>query len=46
VSRIGRGSPDRPQCTGAAKRCRFDRVGIMLAASASGRGRPMVEVGR
>jgi hypothetical protein len=40
VSRIGRGGPDRPQCADAAKRGRFDRVGIMLAATASGRRRP------
>jgi hypothetical protein len=40
VSRIGRGGPDRPQCADAAKRSRFDRVGIMLAATASGRRRP------
>ena len=43
MSRIGRGGPDRPQCADAAKRSGFDRVGIMLAASASGRRRPMVE---
>jgi hypothetical protein len=39
VSRIGRGSPDRPQCADAAKRSRFDRVGILLA-TASCRLRP------
>jgi hypothetical protein len=40
VSRIGRGGPDRLQCADAAKRSRFDRVGIVLAASASSRRRP------
>jgi len=46
VSRIGRGGPDRPQCAGAAKRSRFDRVDIMLAASASGRRRPSGKAGQ
>jgi len=35
VSRIGRGGPGGQQCADAAKRSCFDRVDIMLAASAS-----------